>query len=177
MSLSIQSQASSKEPESHEEKFFEKDHFTIRKKIIDDEEVDRKFCNYCTKDFSAKTSSGNLKNHLREHELFKKKEIRDHFTADEIYEIDKALLLFCIFSFIPFAVVGSVYFKKFVHLLNPNSNYKLPCRQTLTKMLREIYDQYRELMVDYLKNARFVHATTDTWTSCQTYTYLGIIQF
>ncbi len=109
--------------------------------------------------------------------MFKKKEIRDHFTADEIYEIDKALLLFCIFSFIPFAVFGSVYFKKFVHLLNPNSNYKLPCRQTLTKMLREIYDQYRELMVDYLKNARFVHATTDTWTSCQTYTYLGIIQF
>jgi hypothetical protein len=44
--------------------------------MIDDEEVDRKFCNYCTKDFSPKTSSVNLKNHLREHELFKKRKYR-----------------------------------------------------------------------------------------------------
>ncbi len=46
---------------------------SIKKKMIDDVEVDRKFCNYCTIDFLAKTSSGNLKNHLREHKLFKKR--------------------------------------------------------------------------------------------------------
>ena len=43
--------------------------------------------------------------HLNVHDLFKKKDIRDKFTADEIYEIDKALLFFCIFSFIPFTIV------------------------------------------------------------------------
>ena len=42
--------------------------------------------------------------HLNVHDLFKKKDIRDKFTADEI---DKASLLFCIFSFIPFTIVGN----------------------------------------------------------------------
>ena len=63
-----------------------------------------------------------LKGHLYVHNL-KKKDIREKFTADEIYEIDKALLLFCNFSFIPFSIVGSVYFIKLVYLLSPKSNY------------------------------------------------------
>jgi len=54
-------------------KYSEKDHFTIQKKMINGKEVDRKCCNYCTKDFSATTSSGNLKGHLNVHDLFKKK--------------------------------------------------------------------------------------------------------
>ena len=41
--------------------------------MINGKEVDRKCCNYCTKDFSATTSSGNLKGHLNVHDLFKKK--------------------------------------------------------------------------------------------------------
>ena len=48
---------------------------------------------------------GKFKGDLNVHDLFKKKDIRDKFTADEIYEIDKALLFFCIFSFIPFTIV------------------------------------------------------------------------
>ncbi len=47
--------------------------------------------------------------HLNVHDLFKKN-IRDNFTADEI---DKASLLFCIFYFIPFTIVGN-----FIYLLN-----------------------------------------------------------
>ena len=74
--------------------------------------------------------------HLNVHDLFKKKDIRDKFTADEI---DKASLLFCIFSFIPFTIVGN--FINFIYLLNSKSNYKLPFRQTFTKILKDIYDQ------------------------------------
>ena len=37
--------------------------------------------------------------HLNVHDLFKKKDIRDKFTADEI---DKASLLFCFFFFYSF---------------------------------------------------------------------------
>ena len=54
-------------------KYSEKDHFNIQKKMINGKEADRKCCNYCTKDFSATTSSGNLKGHLNVHDLFKKK--------------------------------------------------------------------------------------------------------
>ena len=73
--------------------------------------------------------------HLNVHDLFKKKDIRDKFTADEI---DKASLLFCIFSFIPFTIVGN--FINFIYLLNSKSN-KLPFRQIFTKILIDIYDQ------------------------------------
>ena len=54
-------------------KYSEKDHFTIQKKMIHGKECDRKCCDYCTKDFPATTSSGNLKGHLNVHDLFKKK--------------------------------------------------------------------------------------------------------
>ena len=54
-------------------KYSEKDHFNIQKKMINGKEADRKCCNYCTEDFSATTSSGNLKGHLNVHDLFKKK--------------------------------------------------------------------------------------------------------
>ena len=74
--------------------------------------------------------------HPNVHDLFKKKDIRDKFTADEI---DKASLLFCIFSFIPFTIVGN--FINFIYLLNSKSNYKLPFRQTFTRILKDIYDQ------------------------------------
>ena len=71
--------------------------------------------------------------HLNVHDLFKKKYIPDKFTADEI---DKASLLFCIFSFIPFTIVGN-----FIYLLNSKSNYKLTFRQIFKKILKYIYDQ------------------------------------
>ena len=70
------------------------------------------------------------------HDLFKKKELRDRFPADKIYEIDRALLLFSFFSFIPLTIVGN--FIMFVYLFNPKSNYKLPCRQTFERHLRSI---------------------------------------
>jgi hypothetical protein len=120
------------------------------------------------------TSTGNLKEHLKTHQLFLEPEVRDNFTPEQIYQIDKALLFFCIFCFVPFSIVGSVYFIKFVYLLNPKSNYKLPCRQTLTKILKDLYKEYKEFMIEFLiKNAKFIHVTTDTWTSCQNYTYFG----
>ena len=94
--------------------------------MINGKEVERKCWNYCTKDFSGTRSS--------ECSWFVlKKDIRDKFTADEI---DKASLLFCIFSFIPFTIVGN-----FIYLLNSKSNYKLPFRQIFTKILKDIYDQ------------------------------------
>ena len=70
----------------------------------------------CTGDRTQNITAhlGNFKRHLNIHDFFKKKDIRDKFTADEIYEIDKALLLFCIFSFIPFNIVGN--FIKLVYL-------------------------------------------------------------
>jgi len=57
-------------------KYSEKDHFTIQKKMIHGKECDRKCCDYCTKDFPATTSSGNLKGHLNIHDLFKKRRSR-----------------------------------------------------------------------------------------------------
>jgi hypothetical protein len=48
-------------------------------------------------------------------------------TPEQIYQKYKALLFVCIFYFVPFSIVS---FIKFVYLLNPKSNYKLPCRQT-----------------------------------------------
>ena len=145
----------------------------LLKKSIDGELVERRCCKICDHDYSLSTSTSNLKDHLKSHRLFLEPEVKDTFTAEQIYQIDKALVLFCILCFVPFSIVGSAYFIKFVYLLNPKSNYKLPCRQTLTKILRDIYKEYKQFMVNVLSNANFLHATTDTWTSCQNYTYLG----
>ena len=43
--------------------------------MINGKEVDKKCCNYCTKNFSATTSSGNLKGHLNVHDLLKKRHL------------------------------------------------------------------------------------------------------
>ena len=71
-------------------------------------------------------------------------------------------MLLLIFCFLPFSIVENVCFKDFVSQLNPSSNYKLPCRKTLNKLLQEVYQKNRDYLQEYLSNVKWLHAKTDT---------------
>ena len=74
--------------------------------------------------------------HLNVHDLFKKKTFEINLP---LMKLIKHRCYFVFFSFIPFTIVGN--FINFIYLLNSKSNYKLPFRQTFTKILKDIYDQ------------------------------------
>ena len=104
-------------------------------------------CNYCEEKYSSSTLTGHLIKHLKTSHCMSFNQTKDYqtvLTADEIYQIDSALLLCLIFCFLSFSIVENRNFKEFV-LLNPSSNYKLPCRKTLV----EIYEKNKDYMLGY----------------------------
>ena len=99
-------------------------------------------CNYCEEKYSSSTLTGHLIKHLKTSHCMSFNQTV--LTADEIYQIDSALLLCLIFCFLSFSIVENRNFKEFV-LLNPSSNYKLPCRKTFV----EIYEKNNDYMLGY----------------------------
>ena len=110
-----------------------------------------KKCNYCEEKYSSSTLSRHLIKHLKTSHCMSFNQTKDYqtvLTADEIYQINSALLLCLIFCFLSFSIVENRNFKEFV-LLNPSSNYKLPCRKSLNKLLVEIYEKNNDYMLGY----------------------------
>ena len=129
-------------------------------------------CKYCThQPFQPGQSINNLSKHTNTHNIFFAKDF-NYIPKEKLYSIDRALLLFIIFTFSPFVIITNKYFKQFLYELNPS--YKLPDRKTLIKLLNEIYDEYKSYSIDYLKNIIWIHSTCDNWTSCANSNYLGI---
>ena len=104
-------------------------------------------CNYCEEKYSSSTSTGHVIKHRKTSHCMSFNQTKDYqtvLTADEIYQIDSALLWCLIFCFLSFSIVENRNFKEFV-LMNPSSNYKLPCRKTLV----EIYEKNNDYMLGY----------------------------
>ena len=164
---------------NHFEKFITNNHYIIIKNKESDkpnESKECRKCKYCETTYKMSTGLTNLQYHLtRKHGLtFGKSETKIQLSKEERYEIDSALMFCLIFCFLPFSIVENKYFKNFVSKINTHTDYTLPCRKTLNILLEEIYEQYKDKLSSYLQGIKWIHATTDTWTSCQNYNYLSV---
>lgn len=88
-------------------------------------------------------------------------------------KIDDSFLLLFIKDLQLFSVVEDFGFRKFVNDLNPN--YQLPSRRTITDTyLTAAYEQRLEEVEIELAWAKAVTLTTDSWTSRNTESFLGV---
>ena len=72
-------------------------------------------CNYCEEKYSSSTLTGHIIKHLKTSRCMSFNQTV--LTADEIYQIDSALLLCLIFCFLPFSIVENRHFKEFALLI------------------------------------------------------------
>ena len=123
------------------------DHFTVESALYENSQVEeklRKF-KYCRleKYYKMSTSSGNLESHIKsKHNIVINSKLgRKKLSKAERDEINKNLLLFLIFCYLSFSIVMNKYFKNFIASICKNTDYELPCRETLNSLLKELYNQ------------------------------------
>ena len=108
----------------------------------------------CDKTPSKKTKSEFFNN---EKELSKK-------------DFDDAVANFIINNNEPFTLVRNKAFQELMGKMQPL--YKLPCYETVLRLVGKKYDEMMKCLKKLLKNAEFVSVTTDGWTSTNK-TFLG----
>ena len=114
-------------------------------------EIEMLQCLQCKADginkyYQITTAKTNLNYHLEiSHKITTaKKPKRNSFNENiDTEKIDKLLLLFLIFCFLPFVIVESQFFKDFIFSLN--KDYKVPSRKKLRLLLNELYNQKKEI--------------------------------
>ncbi|KAF2896786.1 hypothetical protein ILUMI_09389 [Ignelater luminosus] len=88
-------------------------------------------------------------------------------------DINFQLMQTIVKNYLPFQIVESDYFKKFVNELNPG--YQLPSRKTVSKvLLPQYYNMTKERVFNKLKTAEAICLTTDGWTSVANESYLAV---
>ena len=96
-------------------------HFTLTESHdSNNNKIQIRKCNYCDKKYSSSAWTGHLIKHLKTSHCMKFNQTKDYqtvLTADEIYQIDSALLLCLIFCFLPFSIVENRHFKEFALLI------------------------------------------------------------
>ena len=88
-------------------------HFTLTEsQDSNNNKIQMRKCNYCEEKYSSSTLTGHLIKHLKTSHCMSFN--RTVLIADEIYQIDSALLLCLIFCFLSFSIVENRNFKEFV---------------------------------------------------------------
>lgn len=109
----------------------------------------------------------------------KKRETKEHCRSDNMKKyititnplplfkskiFDNQLIKVIVKEYLPFRIVESSEFKRFIAMLNPG--YKLPCRKTVShSLIPQLYIATKENVKLKLINAEAVSLTTDGWTS------------
>lgn len=76
-------------------------------------------------------------------------------------------------DYLPFQIVESQSFKKFIAALNPG--YQMPSRTTLSIVLiPQMYNMKKEEVLHSLKSCKAICLTTDSWTSVANENYVSV---
>ena len=89
------------------------------------------------------------------------------------HDINSALVELLVKNYIPFQIVESISFHRFIKLLN--NSYTIPARKTVsTVLLQQMCDVIRGRVKQELEETEAVTLRTDGWTSCNNESYLSI---
>ncbi|CAF1106996.1 unnamed protein product [Brachionus calyciflorus] len=93
-------------------------------------------------------------------------------TIKQKAKINKYLMNFILNNNLPFNIVESPDFQKFIDIIKPNY-YELPCRQTVRNtLLNEMVDSVKLLLNTEIKSVMFGSGTSDVWTSNSNMAYI-----
>jgi len=129
-------------------------------------------CDHCSSYFAYTSSTSTMKSHLeKKHRISDKnvesqsKDIRKMISssAAAATSIFLALCLYIIRGLRPLSEVDSDGFRQFCHALN--SNFKVPCRKTITAKLEKLYDKLLEQVKLVIKTIEYACITFDFWSS------------
>jgi hypothetical protein len=141
-------------------------------------------CKTCKQLFSEKSATTTLRRHIEKkhtniYDRAKQTSLeinRFHpypTTSPEYKSITNKLIDWLATDLLPFTIVESPYFNKFITLLN--GHYKPPSRQTIKKLIiRKFNIKRNNLKCDIEKIPGKVSFTTDIWSSMTNQSYLGI---
>lgn len=137
----------------------------------------RRKCNYCLEGhfYNKKTSTSSLWRHLEtEHDHMRESEPgQTPLTPAQQEAIHNAFIQWVITDLQPFTISDNPEFMGFITLLN--SNYVLPCRQSVQKTVIEKYSHYKEIIKNTLQDTLgMISLTSDMWTSTASDSYYGI---
>ena len=132
-------------------------------------------CIYCSQEYSTNTSSTILKKHLiKKHEEEIKKEVFESETKVSNETFNSLLINWIIDDLQPFSVVERRSFKNLIHGIC--KDIVVPCRQTITKMMREEFEKQKGQQIVKLSTLKCkISLTADIWTSDSDDPYIGII--
>ncbi|KAK0141840.1 Zinc finger BED domain-containing protein 1 [Merluccius polli] len=93
--------------------------------------------------------------------------------SDRAIAITKSIGVFIAADMRPYSVVENKGFKKMIKVLEPR--YEIPSRTHFTtKIVSELYEEQKNIIVDELSKASSVALTTDGWTSRATESYVTV---
>lgn len=87
-------------------------------------------------------------------------------------EITDKLINIVVKDLRPLSIVEDLGMREALHYFEPR--YKIICRTTLTKKLREKYDSVRACLESKVANADAISLTTDGWSSCNAEDYIAV---
>lgn len=145
---------------------------------------DKVQCKTCKQSFSGKSSTTTLRRHIEKrhaniYDRTKQTSLemnRFHpypTTSSEYKSMTNKLIDWLATDLLPFTIVESPYFNKFINILN--GRYKPPSRQTIKNLIiRKFNIKRNNLKYDIEKIPGKVAFTTDIWSSMTNQSYLGV---
>lgn len=98
---------------------------------------------------------------------------RKPISSRKKQELDKHLVETIVKDLLPFQIVESVTFKRFIYKLCPE--YQMPSRKTVsTVLVPQLYNMERERVRKIIEATSAVCLTTDGWTSMCTENYISV---
>lgn len=113
-----------------------------------------------------------MRRHLKKHDIHINPCGSDTESEEGLDPIKYTLLMFLITAALHFRCVENEYFKKFCNLLNKDFN--IPTRREISDLASVYYDSKVVKLRNELSSAKSISLTTDTWTSCQNYSYISL---
>jgi hypothetical protein len=141
-------------------------------------------CKECPKDpinettYAAGTSTSTLLKHYNKFHAPKEQHIITNYFPTQNSKSPDEKRNFCLKQLIigddlPFSLVESEVFRNYTSSLN--ADFKLPCRQTFSKKIEDLFNEFKENLISYLKTiSSKISITVDGWTSPNFQPYIGI---
>lgn len=135
---------------------------------------------------SANDNSGNISSQIESPSTSRQNQNIQHRTSSAITQyfhrpvgqkkkndLNTLLIEAIVKNYLPFQIVESASFKKFISALN--SGYELPSRKTISKVLvPQLYNIKKDEVFNNLKSCKALCLTTDGWTSAANENYVAV---
>ncbi|XP_077367138.1 E3 SUMO-protein ligase ZBED1-like [Festucalex cinctus] len=153
------------------------------------------FCLFCQKQFAYHRNNSTLRYHLNAKHPFvndaantddasRPATSRQHrkigdvigFRASEstTEKLTTAIVNWITLDCRPLSIVEDKGLENVLQIATCNPTLKMPCRETISDIIQQMYDTEKPLKLDALKNSQFVALTGDYWTSIRDEIYVGV---